>query len=66
MSDFKKYRVRCSDRDCKAVFEVEAASTPNVQQTNWTQCPKCYEELLFPEKGNWSIRNDTRVVIGTW
>lgn len=66
MSSYQKHKLRCPDRDCKTVFEVEAKSTPTVRQTNFTQCPRCGEEMKFPKAGNWSVRNDTRIAIGTW
>jgi hypothetical protein len=62
MPDYEIHQLTCPDRDCRAVFNVPALKT-EIQQTNFTQCPDCYEEFNFPKHGYWSIRNDQSVIV---
>lgn len=69
MSEYETLTIRCSDSDCRTIYEVQALKT-NFQNTGFTQCPSCYEEMRVQEKGYpgglWSVNNNTRNVVGKW
>lgn len=70
MSDeYQTLTIRCSDPDCRTVYEVQAILT-TFQNTDFTQCPKCYEEMYVQDKGcpggKWSVNNNIRKIVSKY
>lgn len=69
MSGYEWLTIKCDDEDCRTIYEVQALKT-SFQNTGFTQCPKCFEEMNVRNKGYpgglWSVNNDTRRIVGRW
>lgn len=69
MSDNRTLTIKCDDSDCRTVYEVQAVLT-TFQNTGFTQCPSCYEEMYVQDKGYpgglLSVNNNTRKIVGKW